>query len=386
MLVTAARAAKTIISNLQLPQIKNGVAHVAVVTDKHPSVLADLTLSGYKQVLDSNSTIVPHYLPFRPDSFMDDIQSLQQQISNMDTLDNQHALMGCILIQNGAFQNDLAAYRLRLRLFNLGLRVAEHAHLRHMATSSECETYLLACSLSSDDAQVVAEQVRALLLDVGPETPLLVTDRSLDVLRFEGHLETPLLNTGKYDCGEMNCLSTFRSRPSTPASVGGTFPIGEVITELIDLGRLNGSANVFAFPSQEKKIVLSPTPFRISIREGIVVDIASNAPKEFIDVISLIRQVEGQAMIRELGIGINPFIGKTSPLSDVTAFERQRGVHLSVGKRHPLFIKTKNYGDREPSDWKIAPLRRKDGTFHIDIFLDAQSISVKGRSVSFFDQ
>ncbi len=68
------------------------------------------------------------------------------------------------------------------------------------------------------------------------------------------------------------------------------------------------------------------------------------------------------ALIREFGIGFNPNIGPEAPLSDVNAFERQLGVHLSIGKKHGIF------GKKLPKD----ELQK----YHIDIFLSVSNIQI----------
>lgn len=99
-------------------------------------------------------------------------------------------------------------------------------------------------------------------------------------------------------------------------------------------------------------------------------DASSNTPPEVLELLDLVRTVDKEAYIRELGIGVNPHLGRDALLSDVTAFERQWGVHVSLGKRHPLFVK-------KAASCRVGPaLRRKDGVFHIDLFLDAARIEV----------
>jgi hypothetical protein len=51
----------------------------------------------------------------------------------------------------------------------------------------------------------------------------------------------------------------------------------------------------------------------------------------------------------------------------VTAFERQLGVHVSVGKKHNVF--------------KKPGLTGKKAKFHIDLFLDVSTIHIDGRPV-----
>lgn len=166
-------------------------------------------------------------------------------------------------------------------------------------------------------------------------------------------------------------------------SIGGTFPIGEVISESFDLSQLNGTCDVFAYPDVFKQVTMSrPAPFTMTIERGVVTHLSDAAPAEFLDLLSLVRQVEGDCYVRELGIGLNPYVGPAHVVSDVTTFERQWGIHLSLGQRHPLFVKQKA---RCNADGSIASgvkvegpvLKRKAGKYHIDVFIDAAQLTMK---------
>lgn len=56
----------------------------------------------------------------------------------------------------------------------------------------------------------------------------------------------------------------------------------------------------------------------------------------------------------------------SQPVSDVTAFERQEGLHLSLGKKHTVF--------KKPG---ISSKER----FHIDMFVDVQQIIADGETI-----
>jgi hypothetical protein len=122
-----------------------------------------------------------------------------------------------------------------------------------------------------------------------------------------------------------------------------------------------------------------PTPFTITIEKGVVTQVSDGTPAEFLDLLSLVRQVEGDCYVRELGIGLNPYVGLTHVVSDVTTFERQWGIHLSLGQRHPLFVKQRA---RCNTDGSVATgvhvagpvLKRKAGKYHIDVFIDAAQL------------
>lgn len=109
-------------------------------------------------------------------------------------------------------------------------------------------------------------------------------------------------------------------------SIGGTFPIGEVISESFDLSTLRGTCDVFAYPDALKNVSLcEPQPFTMTIDAGVVTEVSDGAPDDFMELLTLVRQTEGACYVRELGIGLNPFVGMSHVLADVTSFERQWG-------------------------------------------------------------
>jgi hypothetical protein len=91
---------------------------------------------------------------------------------------------------------------------------------------------------------------------------------------------------------------------------------------------------------------------------------APDAPQEFQEILELIRADE-EVVVREFGLGLNPAMGKTALVSDITAFERQKGLHLSLGAKHTVYTK--------------QGLHRKKGRYHIDIFVDVKNIIVNGK-------
>jgi len=70
----------------------------------------------------------------------------------------------------------------------------------------------------------------------------------------------------------------------------------------------------------------------------------------------------GEVLVRELGLGLNPAPSTETPLSDINFHERKIGIHLSIGKKHGL------YGKKLPK----TEVQR----FHIDIFLALESMYV----------
>ncbi|GET92551.1 hypothetical protein, conserved [Leishmania tarentolae] len=444
-------------------------------------------------------------------------------------------LLGCVMVQENAFQNEMRHYRLRLSLFDLGIRVAEHCHLGIMSQRADrlaseghfkealeddqVYSYARSCAFRPEQAQCLARaiadsidlyswrrtsgtngaaaqghpssiaaalqstelwsifnsgalnvrasataddhtttDVEAALREPieGPGMPLLVVCRdAAKVLTYGGGMEDCLTNTGYYAAAyapERNNVARHRERfptayrevngtdgvrekdeegaaanppvhgrlkkkeylaalkakgqkpnkllhdaaddedgavsRSAPAgscisnSIGGTFPIGEVISESFDLSQLSGTCDVFAYPDVFKKVTMSrPAPFTMTLEKGVVAHVSDDAPKEFLDLLSLVRQVEGKCYVRELGIGLNPYVGPAHVVSDVTTFERQWGIHLSLGQRHPLFVKQR---DRRNADGSVVTgvhvdgpvLKRKAGKYHIDVFVDAAQLRI----------
>lgn len=70
----------------------------------------------------------------------------------------------------------------------------------------------------------------------------------------------------------------------------------------------------------------------------------------------------GEVLVRELGLGLNPALSTETPLSDINFHERKVGIHLSLGKKHGL------YGKKLPK----TEVQR----FHIDIFIALDSMYV----------
>jgi hypothetical protein len=60
-------------------------------------------------------------------------------------------------------------------------------------------------------------------------------------------------------------------------------------------------------------------------------------------------------------------MGRYKPVMDVTAFERQVGMHVSMGKKHTVYGK--------------EGLSKRKTRFHIDLFVDLESITCDGTPV-----
>ncbi len=238
-----------------------------------------------------------------------------------------------VLVQSTNFRLD--AFRIRMELFALGLKTIEHIHLARMKSEDEQQRYLEGLTFGP---QYFTTQAKPLAEALGRANELRVVSLDGSVLTWPGKLEEPKLNIGDYT-GMQN--------------VGGTFPIGEVFTEAVDLTSVSGEAQVFAMANDQFQVELFK-PFTISVREGLV-ELRGDEPEIFQQIIKKIIESE-RPLIRELGFGLNPAFGPDKFVTDVTAFERQRGVHLSIGEKHSVYP-------------KASVQRRTQTRFHVDVFV-----------------
>lgn len=235
-----------------------------------------------------------------------------------------------VLVQSTNFL--LNEFRIRLRLFEKQIKVIEHVHLVRN-TADVWDVYVNSLSFDKNWYHTTGHKLKN-ILEKTDELKIIANGSQLIV---RGGLEIPKLNIGDYE--GMN-------------NIGGTFPIGEVFTEAKDLGKMNGSAYIYAFADSNFKITMH-TPFRIDIVDGIVVGYGENTPQSFIDILDLVKMYE-RPIIREIGFGLNRAITKERYLQDITAFERIFGMHLSLGEKHSVYKKE-----------DITTHKTK---FHIDIF------------------
>jgi aminopeptidase len=246
-----------------------------------------------------------------------------------------------VLIQSTNFR--LNEFRFRIELFKRDLKNIEHLHLARME-ESQFDTYL--ASLAYDPAyyRTLGPKLKT---DLDQAREVVVECQGTQLV-YPGGMEAAKLNIGDYT-GMKNA--------------GGTFPIGEVFTEAKDLRTVNGQVLIFAFAGDDHQ-VRRFAPFRADIREGILT--ATDAPPEFQHILDRIKEDE-EVLVRELGFGINPALDKHHLVNDITAFERQMGVHLSLGAKHGLYPK--------------PGLKRKEGRYHVDVFVDVERVRIDGRTV-----
>lgn len=252
-----------------------------------------------------------------------------------------------VLIQSTNFR--LSTFRIRLELFHRGIHVVEFNHLAYIP-DSQFETFFSSITYRTD---IYKEQEQKFAIEISRSNNL---EKVVEIISSDDSelsfwsLEGIRGNTGEYSSIEKKWW---------------TFPLGEIFTEALDLESVSGTCLVDAFPNDDFSVNFCE-PFSLAIKKWRVLP-SDHFPSEFQKIYDWIMEFEGEVMVRELGLGLNPAISLTTPLSDINFFERKLGVHLSLGKKHGI------YGKKLPKN----ELQR----FHIDIFLSIADVKIGGKSV-----
>ncbi len=248
-----------------------------------------------------------------------------------------------VLVQSSSFR--LNEFRFRVELFNRGLKVVEHPHLGRIP-EGEFATYIDA--LAYDPAYYRS---------VGPALKTRIDRAARIAVICEG---TELVYDSPFETAKLN-IGDYRGMKN----VGGQFPIGEVFSEPKDVRCVNGALKIFAFGDTGFTVQAPDRPFTATIEGGILVA-ASDAPEGFHAVLDQIRAEEREVWVRELGFGLNRALTRQRRLSDIGAYERMHGIHLSLGAKHALYTK---------------PGFPKSGKFHVDVFAAVERVEIDGEKV-----
>jgi len=248
-----------------------------------------------------------------------------------------------ILVQSTSFRLD--QFRIRIVLFNLGLKVMEHPHLARIP-EAEYETYL--DSLAYDSSYF--RRVGAGLKERIEKSGRTVLFAGQDELVFDSPLEPPRLNIGDY---------------SLLKNTGGQFPIGEVFTEACDLRKVHGRTMIFAFGDREFMARPADPPITAVIEAGLIIRV-ENAPEAFLEVLEDIRKEEGDVWVRELGFGLNRAMTRERRVMDIGTYERMCGIHLSLGGKHAIYRK---------------PGFSRKHRFHVDVFAVTDRVEIDGEII-----
>jgi aminopeptidase len=242
-----------------------------------------------------------------------------------------------VLIQSTNFR--LEAFRIRVELFKLGLKVIEHVHLSRMPGAQGAH-YIESLAYDAAYYRGVGQALKARIDGASSAT----VDSGGETLVFASKLEPAKLNIGDYS--GMN-------------NVGGQFPIGEVFTEAQDLEAVNGRVRVHVFGDTSYLVNRPTTPITLEIERGRVVG-TENATPEFERLLEIIRADEGEVWVRELGFGMNRAFTRERRVNDIGTYERMCGIHLSLGAKHGVYPK--------------PGFKRKDARYHVDIFAVTEAV------------
>lgn len=319
-------------------------ARVSVIFDTETE-LSQMLKEGFELAIQqhANSYDLYDYATFDHQAYFDDL--------------DWNARKGdiAILIQSTSFRS--TKFRFRNDLCNRGLKVIEFGHL-HKVLEEEYQTYI--DSLKPEDKRIFS-LVDSLVEELKNIKSIEITSINGSVAKYSGPMDFATTNDGRYE-GQTN--------------YGSRYPIGEVISEALDLSTLNGEIEVYAFPSIEGQLTQFVEPFTVKIEDGFVV--GHNGPKEFNDLIELIKteHPKEKVYVREFGLGLNRNIPRHSRIGDPIAYERQEGLHFSLGMKHGIYQKKlwPKYGKK---------FKQK---FHIDVYVNAKSIKFNEKEVYRYPQ
>ncbi len=244
-----------------------------------------------------------------------------------------------VLIQSSSFR--LEAFRIRVELFNRGLKVIEHPHLASMR-NMEQQFYIDSLAYDPDYYRGVGVALKERL----DRACVGVVDSGGERLVFQGGFEPAKLNVGDY---------------TQMKNVGGQFPIGEVFTEARDLESVNGRVRIFVFGDTTFTVNKPETPITLTISRGRVTE-TMDSIEEFDRVLANIRADEGEVWLRELGFGLNRALTQHRIVSDIGSYERMCGVHLSLGAKHAIY--------------KKPNFTRKQARHHTDVFAVTELVTL----------
>ena len=303
--------------------VEHGPAHAALVVHDRRCPLARALAEGYRRNLPDATFI--DFDSVAPDAVLAAFRCM----ASSDLV---------VLIQSTSFR--LEAFRIRVELFKLGLKVIEHVHLSRMPGIQGAH-YI--ASLAYDPAyyRTTGQALKA-RIDACTSATLDSGDGAL--LVYASKLEPAKLNIGDYS--GMNNL-------------GGQFPIGEVFTEAQDLEAVNGRVRVHVFGDTAYLVNRPATPITLVIERGRVID-TDNATPEFERLLALIREGEGDVWVRELGFGMNRAFTREQRVDDIGTYERMCGIHLSLGAKHGVYPK--------------PGFKRKDARYHVDVFAVTEAV------------
>lgn len=311
---------------------------VVLVYDKD-SKLSVLIWEAYAQNLSENSPLIQRrgvggegveIIIFSESTNKKQLQDFLMSLEENSTV---------ILVQSTNFRLD--NFRIRLNLKNIWVWCLEHNHLWYMK-DNQIENYIDAIEYNTPYYEWLSDFLKE---KIGSADSMEMKTKDWNTLKATGWFDDLKRNTWDY----------------TDKYRWGTFPIWENFTEVMDFDKLEWSFSVYAYPDMSFQVQFCD-PFVVKIEKSMLSCDDPKCPEWFRNLLNQIESWEDwEVMVRELGFWMNLWISKAKKLSDVNAFERVSGFHISLWKKHQIFRK------------KIH--RKVTQRFHIDIFPDVQSIS-----------
>lgn len=251
-----------------------------------------------------------------------------------------------IMLQSSSYR--VSKFRWRNELCQRGLKVLEHGHLGKIK-ENEIQNYFNSMIYDYDWQKQVADFLED---KIKKSSKIDIISENGSIVSYTGLMDFCTRNIGEFE---------------EQTNWGSRFPIGELITESLDLSTLNGEVEVYAYPNLEQ-VTNFAKPFTCKIENGFLV--SHTGPEDFDEIFKLIQteHPEKKVYVREFGLGLNRFIKRFDKLSDPIAYERQQGVHFSLGMKHGIYMK------------KLWPKYGKkfNQRFHIDIYVNVKEILIDG--------
>lgn len=247
-----------------------------------------------------------------------------------------------ILIQSTNFRLD--NFRIRLNLHNAWIWCLEHNHLAYIKDDQH-EIYADVISYKTP----YFDKISAWLKEKSDKAQSMTFQcNDWSVLKIEWWFEDMKQNTWNYE---------WKRR-------WWTFPIWENFTEAKDFAKVNWELSIYCYPDPDLQIETCK-PFKIKIKESFITCNDENCPENFRKILDKIENWEDwKVIMRELWFWLNPMLSRDRQLSDVNAFERIAGFHISLWMKHNIY--------------RFKFPKEKVQRYHIDIFPDIKRIFIDG--------
>lgn len=238
------------------------------------------------------------------------------KIELREKLFSLEAFSTVIFVQSTNFR--LEDFRVRMSLQHRNIWWIEHNHLIYIK-DYEIPNYINSITYRTPYYKILSDNLKNKL---EKSNSLKVISNKDTCLFIEWGFEDVKQNTWNYELNNRYW----------------TFPLWENFTESKDFSKVNWELYVCAYPWEDFQVRFCE-PFKIKVKESILICIDKNTPKEFLDIFEKIKNSEWNVMMRELWFWLNPAISMQNTLSDVNAFERMAWFHISIGKKHNIYRK-----------------------------------------------